>query len=294
MLLFVSALLAGCNDQARFDAIDQQLSGINRKVNLLAGNTSLADPAAEPGDEGTGYLDELEQQLAEADKDGRKEIIQKELLRAANFKSVELATVEDLVDSMESLDIILSLDELDTELSLRVEDEQQRLIELLTSDVPAAVRQLDKQAVEADNYRTAQELWSEAGLLLEYFPSSNDPVAEIGFQRLAADHQEVAAQLESRQVQRYNQWACRQLKEAEKIVDRQTPDACVQTCLTQLGPIDPVLLSPLSLDVYSEFLEVVRKKLSLGAYIELAETLAVVPRKRLVDLRPGDREVSGR
>ena len=58
----------------------------------------------------------------------------------------------------------------------------------------------------------------------------------------------------------------------------------MQTCLHFLGPIHTGLLDPVSLELYRDFLQTIRTKLSQDLYQELSEKLAVEKRKLLVDL----------
>ena len=135
------------------------------------------------------------------------------------------------------------------------------------------------------NYANARRLWAESSAVLGFYPSSNDPITAGKIQDLVSSHDLVRTRIELLQQQRYNLWACQQIRKAWKdFEDNSNIGARMQTCLHFLGPIHTGLLDPVSLELYRDFLQTIRTKLSQDLYQELSEKLAVEKRKLLVDL----------
>lgn len=273
--------LVGCvNDQSRLNTIEQKLTSINRKLDLIDEHVAMNNGSSSASQESV-----LARSLVEANADEKAAIIDKHLLQSSEFNAISIENVEQVLDCLESLTTILNHSDLNADQIKQVDQSQTRLIEFLKTGVTNSVRALHQSALTAKDFQAAQRFWSESDVMLEYFPSSNDPIAEQEFNILSSEHEEVASQVQNQFSQYYNRWACRQIKEASDIIADQSPESCVATCITYIGPIDPGQLEPLSLEIYSEFFESVKDQLPLAAYYQLAETLAVADRRSLSDIR---------
>ena len=103
---------------------------------------------------------------------------------------------------------------------------------------------------------------------------------------MVSSHELVHTRFEVAQQQRYNLWACQQIRKAWQDFEANSdPAARMSTCLHFLGPIHPGLLDPLPLELYRDFLQTVHGKLSRNLYQELSEKLAVEKRQMLADLQ---------
>ena len=216
----------------------------------------------------------------------KKELALRRVKQASQHEQVAPETIESLANDLEGLNVILNAPELlDANMLQQVEDGRNRLVELLRSEIPGVVRKQDEQALKSIDYTESKRLWAESSAVLGFYPSSNDPIEAGKIQELVSTHDLVRARIELLQQQRYNLWACQQIRKAWKdFEENSNVGARMQTCLHFLGPIHPGLLEPVSLELYRDFLQTIRNKLSQELYQELSEKLAVEQRKLLADL----------
>ena len=217
----------------------------------------------------------------------KRKLVARRIEQSSQHKSVGVEGVQALVNDLEGLNVIINSPEhLDLDVLQQVEDARNRLVHLLRTEIPGVVRKADEQAVKSTEFLQAKRLWAESSAILGFYPSSNDPVEAGKIQELVSAHDLVRTRIELLQQQRYNLWACQQIRKAWKdIEDNSKAGARMQTCLHFLGPIHPGLLDPVSLELYRDFLQTIRNKLSQELYQELSEKLAVEARKMLTDLK---------
>jgi len=220
------------------------------------------------------------------DPEEKKELALRRVKQSSKHEHVTPESIQSLANDLEGLNVILNAPELlDADVLQQVEDARNRLVELLRGSIPGVVRKLDEQALKSTDYAESKRLWAESSAVLGFYPSSNDPIEAGKIQELVSAHDAVRARIELLQQQRYNLWACQQIRNAWKdFEDNSDVGARMQTCLHFLGPIQPGLLDPVSLELYRDFLQTIRNKLSQELYQELSEKLAVEQRKLLADL----------
>ena len=216
----------------------------------------------------------------------KKKLVARRIELASQHKSVSVQSVQALVNDLEGLNIIINWPEhLDLDVLQQVENARNRLVGLLRTEIPGVVRKADKKALTSTDYLEAKRLWAESSAVLGFYPSSNDPVEAGKIQELLSAHDLVRTRIELLQQQRYNLWACQQIRKAWKdFEENSNVGARMQTCLHFLGPIHPGLLDLVSLELYRDFLQTIRNKLSQELYQELSEKLARKQRKMLSDL----------
>ena len=216
----------------------------------------------------------------------KKELALRRIEQSSQHEHVTPESIQSLANDLEGLNVILNAPELlDADVIQQVEDARNRMVELLRNEVPTVVRKLDEQALKSTDYTQAKRLWAESSAVLGFYPSSNDPVEAGKIQELVSAHDLVRTRIELLQKQRYNLWACQQIRKAWKdFEENSNAGARMQTCLHFLGPIHPGLLDPVSLELYRDFLQTIQKKLTQDLYQVLSEKLAVEQRKLLEDL----------
>jgi len=229
---------------------------------------------------------ELAWYLLTNDPKEKREIALRRVERSSQHREVTRESIQELVRDVEAFNVILNAPELlDAELLQQVENARNRLVDLLRSEIPGVVKKLDQQALKSTDHPEAKRLWAESSAVLGFYPSSNDPIEAGKIQELVSAHDLVRERIELLQRQRYNLWACQQIRKAWKdFEENSNVGARMQTCLHFLGPIHPGLLDPVSLELYRDFLQTIRNKLSQELYQELSEKLAVEQRKLLADL----------
>jgi hypothetical protein len=217
----------------------------------------------------------------------KRELALRRVTQAEQHKEVKPENIQSLANDLEGLNVILNAPELlDAEVLQQVETARDGLVQLLRRDVPTVVGELDKKAVKSTDYTESKRLWAESSAVLGFYPSSNDPVEAGKIQDLVSAHDQVRARIELLQQKRYNLWACQQIRKAWKDFEENSDvGARMQTCLHFLGPIHPGFLDPVSLELYRDFLQTMRNKLSPELYQDLAEKLAVAERKLPADLK---------
>lgn len=307
-VLVIATLLSGCGqDDASTEA---RLATIEKKLDKLLVGVS-ASPSAE-ADELSAKLDQLLARLPEPAPDHginateltqdstsdlawilitnspeeKKELVLRRVEQSSRHEKVTPDSVQAVANDLEGLNVILNSPELlEMDLLQQVEEARDRLVDLLRKQIPDVVRELDQQALESTDYAESKRGWAESSAVLGFYPSSNDPGEAAKIQEMVSAHDLVRTRIELIQQQRYNLWACQQIRKAWKDFEENSDvGARMQTCLHFLGPIHPGLLEPVSLELYRDFLQTIRNKLSQELYQELSEKLAMEKRKMLADL----------
>lgn len=184
--------------------------------------------------------------------------------------------------------ILTSPEHLDSSLLDRVETERNRLMELLKTQIPPLVKSIDDQAVKEPESHHALGFWAKAGAMLGYYPASNIPGEAQEIQQIVTAHELVRTRIALVQKQRYNVWACESIKKAwQDFADTAitSNQAKLETCKRFLGPIDTNALEPIGMELYRDFLDTIKNKVSKDEYQSLATSL--VNAKRVL---PGEQE----
>lgn len=214
-------------------------------------------------------------------------LVNRRVQQSGLHKDLSLENVHAVVADVEGLNVILNAPEgLDPAVIQQVEESRGRLVELLRKEIPRIVGELDTKAVKTADYAEAKRLWSQSSAVLGFYPASNDPAEAGRIQEMVTSHDLVRSRSELAQQQRYNLWACQQIRKAWQDFEAQSDQgARMSTCIHFLGPIHAGLLDPVTLELYRDFLQTIRGKLSKELYQELSEKLAVEKRKMLADLQ---------
>ena len=144
---------------------------------------------------------------------------------------------------------------------VQVEEERDRLAQMLKEAIPDIVERLDGQALAAES-KSALPLWAKASAVLGYYPSSDMPEEAGTIQQIVSDHERIRARLESLRRQEYNLWACDRIEKAwADYFGDKDKEARKETCIYFLSPIEPNHLEPLTFDLYEAFIGTLRKRL---------------------------------
>jgi hypothetical protein len=222
-------------------------------------------------------------------KEEKTKLIDERLARSVSNSKISVDNVHLISSDLQAMNTILtSPEQLDSEILDRVEKERDRLVQILKVQIPPLVKQNDDEAIKELNSKAAIGKWAKSGSFLGYYPSSNIPQEAEMIQTMVTDHEMVRAKLALLQRQRYNVWACERLMKAWQ--DFSDPaiasnKAKVETCKEFLGPIETTHLEPIAMELYRDFLEAIKKKVSIEDYQGLATSLANAERKV-----PGDME----
>jgi len=269
-----------------FASLLKQLSG---KIDLLA--VRLPAPR-EPSSVDSTHLkrdgtSDLAWLLITNDPKEKAALVSRRVKQSGTYDRLSIENVQGAFADLEGLNVILNAPEgLDLAIVQQVEEARNRLVGLLRKDIPRIVGELDAGAVKAVNYSEARRLWAQSSSVLGSYPDSNDPFEAGRIQEMVSSHELVHTRFEVAQQQRYNLWACQQIRKAWQDFEANSdPGARMSTCLHFLGPIHPGLLDPLPLELYRDFLQTVHGKLSRNLYQELSEKLAVEKRQMLSDLQ---------
>lgn len=219
--------------------------------------------------------------LITSDPSEKKELVTRRIEQSSEHGSVTAKNIQAIVTDLEGLNLVITTPEhLDVVVLQQAEEARNRLASLLREEIPGIVLKLDEQAVKSENYSEARRLWAQSSAVLGFYPSSNDPTEAGRIQDLVSGHDVIRTRIDLGQQQRYNLWACQQIRKAWKDFEENSDaGARMQTCLHFLGPIHPGLLDPVSLELYRDFLQTIRSKVSKDVYQGLAEDLAVERRK---------------
>ena len=219
--------------------------------------------------------------LITSNPEEKKELVTRRIEKSSMNKSVTVENIHAIVNDIEALNIVLTTPEhLEAEVLEQVEEARNRLAGLLRAEIPGLVLSLDELAVKTESYKEARKLWAKSSAVLGFYPSSNDPTETGNIQALVSSHDLIRSRIDLVQQQQYNLWACQQIGKAWKDFEEKKNDgARMTTCLHFLGPIHSGLLDPVSLELYRDFLQTIRSKVSKDIYQDLSEKLAVERRK---------------
>jgi hypothetical protein len=313
-LIFVSSVFAlltviqGCtmstSDTDRIAEIEKKLDRITALLDGTAKSQPALPSSAEPGDfsHGNGSqrpstvdtsnlkrenTSDLAWLLITNDPKEKTTLVTRRLQQTTGHKTVSVENAQAVVADIEGLNVILNAPEgLDAAIVQQVEEARNRLVELLRKEIPRIVSELDKKALATADYTEARRLWSQSSAVLGFYPSSNDPAEAGRIQEMVSSHDLVRTRTELAQQQRYNLWACQQIHKAWQDFEAQSdPGARMSTCIHFLGPIHAGLLDPVTLELYRDFLQTIRGKLSRELYQDLSEKLAIEKRRVLSDFQ---------
>jgi hypothetical protein len=302
---YVGAILlisiVGCSSQPapdRLSAVERKLDQIISKLDAAPAGESPGSPAQqEPAPIDTSKLkrentSDLAWLLVTKDPKEKAVLVRRRIQQSSSRKQILVTDVQAAIADLEGLSVVLNASEgLDLALLQEVEEARNRLVGLLRKDIPGIVTEMDKKAVATDNYAEARRLWAESSAVLGFYPASNDPEDAGRIQDMVSAHDLVRTRSELAQQQRYNLWACQQIRNAWKDFNENSDlGARMNTCLEFLGPIHTGLLDPVSLEFYRDFLqEIHNDKDARELYQHLAEKLAQHKRRTLADSQEENR-----
>lgn len=221
----------------------------------------------------------------------KEQLTEERLNGAKSHTTLTSDNVHLVASDLQAMNAILtSPEQLDSTVLDRVEKERDRLLQVLKSQIPPLVKAIDEQAIKESDSREAIGIWAKGGALLGYYPASNIPNEAETIQKIVTEHEVVRTRLALLQKQRYNVWACEHIKKAWQ--DFSDPNiaanqAKLETCKRFLGPIETSHLEPIAMELYRDFLEAIKKKVTSEDYQSLATSLANSKRLML-----GERENS--
>lgn len=242
-------------------------------------------------------LEELEAALEEKlSKDAamQEDDIEVEIHSVADAKKL----IAELGDEPTAQDLALSLAEID--LWIVSPEEEEAFVEFKTSMITKLqamvvkeVTDLQQKALKADSGDQAEKLHSQAGQVLAMFPLTESPEVLEKARSLANEHSEVAVRLQVIRRQRYNQWAAERIENAingyHANSSTLSPIAenplLVKSCVKELAEVDPALLEPAVLELYSYVLDLTNQAIAEKDKVTLSKGLSdpKVRRKSLGD-----------
>jgi hypothetical protein len=160
---------------------------------------------------------------------------------------------------------------------------QQYKLELageLRTAIENSVNRLHAECLQASDSAAAQPAYGEAGQLIALFPLADDPAILKRASELSTTHSMTAARLEAIRRQRYNLWALERIgrlltwleKEASSWTRKDNPQVVTRAAL-DLGVVDPSLLEPAAMQLYSLALSKSNEAISTGQQADLAKKL---------------------
>jgi hypothetical protein len=269
--------------------VRQALGELTKELRVYA-KTEQAD--SNPKSNPTGPDAKLARILVTNSAKEKQQLTEARLTAAKENKNLTAENVHLIASDLQAMNAILTSPEhLEPALLDQVEKERDRLLDLLKVQIPPLVKAVDEQAIKEQESKEALGLWAKGGALLGYFPASNIPKEAQAIQKMVTEHETVRTRLALLQKQRYNVWAGNSIKKAW--LDFSDPDvpsakAKLETCKRFLGPIETSQLEPIMMELYRDFLEAIKKKVSGEEYRDLATSLANYPNRRL----PGEKEFS--
>jgi len=167
------------------------------------------------------------------------------------------------------------------------------LLPRLRDQVKKEVLIYQQKSLAAETGSEAAEMHAEAGRLLSLYPIVQEKAVLDEARRLSARQAEVAARIMAIRRQRYNQWATDRIEgaingynENKSLLNpiRENP-ALIASLVKNLGEVDPSLIEPAVLDLYSYAINTTKNSISEADKIELAKRLTdpKVKRKSLGD-----------
>lgn len=173
-------------------------------------------------------------------------------------------------------------------------EEQESLRALQNSQI-VRLRELVKKEVEAQQARArtassgklADEALERAAQSLALYPMSDDSKVIAEAKRLSSRQLDTAAAVESSRRQRYNSAAIDKIESAIKYFNTNPPairnaknSAMIGPIADLIGPIDPFLLEPVVLDLYSSVLQQMNDNLDPEDRVRLAREMTSPARQR--------------
>jgi hypothetical protein len=158
----------------------------------------------------------------------------------------------------------------------RIAEQLPRLRELVTKEVG----DLQTEALIITPSAMGSKALDQAGRILALYPMSDDPDVIKNAKKLADRQIEAATRLDVLRRQRYNRGAIDQIEAAIKYfhenvkrnpINKNT--ALIGPLADFLGPIDPMLLEPVALELYNDIIDRTKGKLSEENQLELAKKL---------------------
>lgn len=287
----VLSVAVGCASNSDSKRVEELVNDLHNRLDRLAEKVATI---AEPGEPVGLDISSLPKNttsdlvfiLGTRNQEERTRLIQRRLDAANSIETPHIDNIGDIVGQVEALNVILTGGEdIDLAQLQEVQAARDRLLDLLHREIPSLVTNLDKQALKADDFTASKQLWVTSSAILGMYPGSTDPTEVASIQRMVTDHESVGSRIDLVRRQQYNLWACKQIRHAWKDFQEQTDDESrVKTCLHFLGPIHPGLLEPAALELYRDFLQTIRSKLSDESDQDLAENLSVANRKLLAEL----------
>ena len=275
-------------NHAEIEGVKESLRHLTFEMRV-AGKIDPADPT--PKVSPTGNDGKLARLLVTNSAKEKQTLAEERLGIAQKHSKLTADNVHVIAADLQAMNAILTSPEhLDAALLDRVEKERDRLLDLLKTQIPPLVKAIDDHAIKERESKEALGIWAKSGALLGYYPASNIPKEAEAIQKIVTEHETVRTRLALLQKQRYNQWACENIKKAW--LDFADPmitstQAKLETCKRFLGPIETSHLEPISMELYRDFLDAIKKKASSEDYQALATHLA-----NSVRVLPGEKESS--
>jgi len=146
--------------------------------------------------------------------------------------------------------------------------------------IKSAVERLHAACLQASDSAAAQPMYGEASQLIALFPLADDPEVLKRAATLSTEHSLTAARMEAIRRQRYNLWALEQIgglllwleKGASSWTTKDNPQVVTRASL-DLGAIDPALLEPASMQLYTLAISKANEAISTAQQADLAKKL---------------------
>lgn len=170
---------------------------------------------------------------------------------------------------------------------------KQYILKILRKRVLSEVEELHKKALLAKDGNQAAKHHAAAGQVIALFPLSDDKTVLDQARKLTTKQTNLATQIQVLRRQRYNLWAVGQIEKAingyyenSRTFSPVGENAgLVKSCVEQLSMVDPALLEPSTLELYTYALNLTNQAIREGDKVTLAKGLAnpKVKRKSLGD-----------
>lgn len=266
-------LVVGCSQRSSLETADK-LSELARKMDqIIAKDAELKQLASKidqlasrlpaPTEPSTIDSSKLKREnttdlawlLITKDPKEKADLVNRRVVQSTIHTQATQESIQTIVTDIEGLNVVLNAPEgLDLTILQQAEEARNRLVELLRKEIPRIVREIDAETVKTFKYVEAKRLWSQSSAVLGFYPASSDPLEAGRIQEMVSSHDLIRARIELAQQQRYNLWACQQIRKAWLDFEASSdPGARMSTCLNFLGPIHPGLLEPVSLELYRDF-----------------------------------------
>jgi hypothetical protein len=163
-------------------------------------------------------------------------------------------------------------------------------VEKLRTKVVSEVQAENQKALATTNGKDANKILNEIGLLVSLYPMGDKPEIIEQARRLTDDQRKLAIKLEGMKRLRYNQWAVKRLEQALDGFHRNSSllnpkgenKALVDSLVKYLADIDPNLLEPAVMSLYTYVLETTREAISEADRVSLARKLTAPNVQRII------------